>query len=144
MQKLFFSKVASIPLQISDFNKNGTSLQAVSNEFVIFSSLWLILENTVRQYYRVGIKGSWFINHESIYWSQEPKICKTFIFHKLFFPKYDNFEITSTGNVCHLSIVKWVRLNNERTKCYKLCRCTLKFKIIAIFFSQNNIFCIKI
>ena len=49
---------------------------------------------------RVGIKGSWFVNHESISWSHERKICKTFIFRELFFPKYYNFKTISTDNVC--------------------------------------------
>ena len=34
---------------------------------------------------RERIKGSWFVNHESISGSHEPKIRKTSIFRKLFF-----------------------------------------------------------
>ena len=49
---------------------------------------------------RVAIKAWWFMNHKSISWSHEPKISKTFIFHKLFFPKYDNFKIISTDDIC--------------------------------------------
>ena len=49
---------------------------------------------------RVGIKGWWFVNHESISWSYKPKICKTSIFHELFFPRYDNFKIISADDIC--------------------------------------------
>ena len=45
---------------------------------------------------RVRIKGLWFMNQESICWSHKPKICKTSIFHKSFFLKYDNFKTIST------------------------------------------------
>ena len=34
---------------------------------------------------RIEIKGSWFVNHESISWSREPKTTKTSIFLELFF-----------------------------------------------------------
>ena len=32
------------------------------------------------------------MNHETISWSLEPKFSKTFVFHKLFFPKYVNLK----------------------------------------------------
>ena len=63
----------------------------------------------------VGIKGLWFKNHISISWFHKRKTCKPTIFHKLFFPKYDNFKIISTGHICW-SRVKWMRLINERQK----------------------------
>ena len=49
VQRIVFSKVAGIPLQVYHFNKNGTSLQAFFNEYAIFSSLWLLLEKTATQ-----------------------------------------------------------------------------------------------
>ena len=50
-------------------------------------------------YIRVQIKGLWFVHYRSISLSHEPKICKTSIFHELFFPKY-SFKIISTDNIC--------------------------------------------
>ena len=50
------------------------------------------------------------MNHESISWSHEPKICKTFIFHEMFLPKHDNFTITSANDICLyicLELNKW-------------------------------------
>ena len=55
---------------------------------------------TALLYTRVGTNSSWFVNHESISWSSEPKNFKTFIFHKLFFRKCDNFKIISTDDIC--------------------------------------------
>ena len=43
--------------------------------------------SVIIKYYKVGIKDSWFVNHESISWSHEPKICQTSIFYESFFPK---------------------------------------------------------
>ena len=53
------------------------------------------------------------MNHESISWSHEPNICKTSIFHELFFPKYDNFTITSANYIC-LELNKWGWTINEQ------------------------------
>ena len=39
MYKDFLGKVAGVPLQVYQFNKNGTFLQALFHEFAIFSSL---------------------------------------------------------------------------------------------------------
>ena len=67
-----------------------------------------MFEKNLRNNSRVGSKSLWFVNYESIFWFQEPKICKISIFHKLLFPKYDNFKIISTDNIClSLSRVKW-------------------------------------
>ena len=49
MQRIVFSKVAGILLQVYHVNKNGTSLQAFFNEFTIFSSSWLLLEKAATQ-----------------------------------------------------------------------------------------------
>ena len=49
VQRIFFSKVDGISLQVYHFNNNGTTLQAFCNEFAIFSSLWLLLEKTATQ-----------------------------------------------------------------------------------------------
>ena len=60
--------------------------------------------------FRVEITGSWFVNHKWFSWLHKRKICKTFIFHKLFFLKYDNFKIISTGDIClsiSLELNKW-------------------------------------
>ena len=48
---------------------------------------------------RVGIKGCWFVNHESISWSHKPKISKSSIFCECFFPKYGNLKIISTDDL---------------------------------------------
>ena len=67
---------------------------------------------------RVGIKGSWFVNHESISWSHQPKISKTSIFCKLFFPKYDDFKINSTEDICLsvcLELNEWVWTMKEQS-----------------------------
>ena len=63
--------------------------------------------------YRIGIKGSWFVKHQSISWSKEPNIHKTSMFHESFFPKYDNFKIISTGNIC-LSVQSQGMIHIER------------------------------
>ena len=86
---------------------------------------------------RGGIKGLWFVNHESISWSCEPEICRISIFYELLFPKYKNFKIISAANIC-LSIC--LELMNEidwRKKeillnilaCFKLRHYTLTWKI---------------
>ena len=63
----------------------------------------------------------------------EPKIQKTSIFHKLFFPKYNNFKIISAVDIC-LSWVKWIRLVDkiqwDFLACFKLRRYALSWKII--------------
>ena len=80
-----------------------------------------------------------FVNLESIPRSHEPKISKTSIFYKLFFPKTLNNQHRWYLSV-YLSRVKWVRLNDERTKLSKLCHKIFKLKIIIKFFSQNFFF----
>ena len=50
-------------------------------------------------YIRVGIRGLWFVNHKSISWFHEPKICKTFPLNELFFPKYKLKKICS-NHIC--------------------------------------------
>ena len=40
------------------------------SQLAVFISVFIICPK-----YRVGIKGSWFVNHESISWSHKPKIC---------------------------------------------------------------------
>ena len=69
--------------------------------------------------YRVGIKVSWFLNHKSSSWSHKPKICKTSIFHKLFYLKYNVFKIICIDNIC-LPISLKLRLNNERKKFHRM------------------------
>ena len=62
------------------------------------------------KHYRVGIKVLWFVNHESTYLSHKPKICETSTFHKLSFPKYGNFKIIGTDDICLsicLELNKW-------------------------------------
>ena len=57
------------------------------------------LSDNVRCLTAISIPVS-FMNHKSISWSHQPKISKTSIFHKLFFPKDGNFKIVSTDNIC--------------------------------------------
>ena len=75
---------------------------------------------------------------ESISWSHEPKVSKTAIFHELVFPKYGNFKIISTDDMCpfYISIVKWDRLY-ERAKFRELRRKILKLKIIKMFLTNQ-------
>ena len=75
---------------------------------------------------------------ESISWSHEPKVSKTVIFHELVFPKYGNFKIISTDDMCPFYIcrVKWDRLY-ERAKFRELCRKTLKLKIIKMLLTKQ-------
>lgn len=61
----------------------------------------------------------WFMNPESVSWSHELKFSKTYIFHELLFPVYDNFKIINTDDI-YLSRVTWVRFNDERIKFCKL------------------------
>ena len=68
-------------------------------------------------YIRVGIKGSWFVNHRSISWSHKQKIFKTSIFQESFFPKYNNFKNNQHRDMSvYLSRVKQMRLIDERKK----------------------------
>ena len=67
--------------------------------------------------YRVAIKGSWFMNHESNAWSHKPKISKISIFHQLFFPNYDNFKLISTDGIClsiSLELNEWGWMMKEQ------------------------------
>ena len=89
------------------------------------------------------------MNHESIFWSHEPKICKTSIFHELFFLKYDNFTITSANDICLyicLELNKWGLTIKEQVSVewFSLFLATsLYIKIRSYyenFFSRNNIF----
>ena len=60
---------------------------------------------------RAWIRGLWFVNHKSISWSHETKICGASIFFQIvFFPKYDNFKIISTVYICQsicLGLNEW-------------------------------------
>ena len=88
--------------------------------------------------FRVQITGSWFVNHKWISWLHNQKICKTFIFQKLFFLKYDNFKIISTGDIClsiSLELNEWDGSMKEKNlldvlACFKLCHYRLTWKII--------------
>ena len=59
----------------------------------------------------------------------------------MFLPKYDNFKIISTDDIC-LSVysIQGVKLNDERTKFRKLCSYTLKLRL-PIFFHEATLFC---
>ena len=62
------------------------------------------------------------------FWSHEPKICKAFIFHELCVPKYDNFKITSTDNIC---LEQWKKkILQNVLGCFKLGCYTLSWKVI--------------
>ena len=72
--------------------------------------------------------------------STNQKFVKLPFFMNCFFPKYDNFKITSTNDILmsvFLFRVGWVRLKYERTKFWELCRYTLKLKFIINFFSLS-------
>ena len=86
---------------------------------------------------KVGIKGSWFMNHELASWSHRLKICKTSIFHELFFPKSDKSDQHRHCVCLYLSRNKWVGLKDGRTKwCILFCYTFLNRKR----FSRNNMF----
>ena len=74
------------------FNINTISI--ISEICFIKTGSWL----QVQMYSRVGIKGWWFANHISILDPTKPKICKTSIFHELFFLKYI-FKIISADDI---------------------------------------------
>ena len=76
-------------------------------------------------------RGSWKSNQFLNPTNQ--KIVKVPFFTNCFFPRYDNFRIISTDNIC-LSRFKWMRLNDKRRKFRKLCCYTLKLKIVINFF----------
>ena len=87
--------------------------------------------------------GDLWIKNLKISWSNKPKICKTSIFQKLLFPKYDNFKIISTGNIrlsISLDLNEGSRLNDERTKLCKIYCYTLKLKTITIYFTKQYLF----
>ena len=44
------------------------------------------------------VHDSWIMNQFPNFTNQ--KVCKTYILHKLFFPKYDIFKIISMDNIC--------------------------------------------
>ena len=66
---------------------------------------------------RVGIKVSWFVNHESICWFHEPKIRKISIFHESLFKNNQHKRCLS---VC-LPRAQCMRLINERKKFRNMC-----------------------
>ena len=75
--------------------------------------------------YIVGIKASWFVNQESVFWSHKPKICKTFIFHESFFLKYDNVKIIGLDNICLSTCVElnewdWTMKERNSVECFGL------------------------
>ena len=59
----------------------------------------------------------------------------------MFLPKYDNFKIISTDDIC-LSVysIQGVKLNDERTKFRKLCSHTLKLRL-PIILHEAKLFC---
>ena len=59
------------------------------------------------------MKGLPFVNHKSVFWSHEPKIQKTSICRKWFFPKYDNYKIISAVDIC-LELNEWHCLIKEK------------------------------
>ena len=69
---------------------------------------------TWRAWHRVGIKGSWLVNNDSISWYQEAKISKVSIFHESL--RYDNFKIISPGDRYLPVYVKLLTLINEKKK----------------------------
>ena len=69
-------------------------------------------------YLSVGIKGSWFVSHKAIFWSNKLKICKTSTFRELFFPKYLNSKIISADDICVpicLELNEWCWIMKEQT-----------------------------
>ena len=72
-----------------------SKLSAIDNNLILKASSKYIMT-------RVGIKALWFVNHESISQSHEPK---TSIFQGYFFRKLDNFKIISKVDIC-LSICR--------------------------------------
>ena len=107
---------------------------------------WLILEIVRKKFGKtltnvgqeLGDRAELELRVESISWSHEPKVNKTAIFHELVFPKYGNFKIISTDDMCPFYIcrVKWDRLY-ERAKFRELCRKTLKLKIIKMLLTKQ-------
>ena len=100
---------------------------------------------TWRAWHRVGIKGSWLVNKDSISWYQEAKISKVSIFHEPL--RYDNFKIISPGDRYLPVYVKLLTLINEKKKkkppktfaCFKLRHYTQTWKIIKICTDLVNV-----
>ena len=72
-----------------------------------------------------GIKALWFVNHESVFWSHKPEICKTSIFYKLFFLKYDSFKIIRADSICLSSYLEfnewdWTMKEKNSVECFGL------------------------
>ena len=97
---------------------NIWQLHKISNCFSMWIATVLDLLQYVSQPWvlgrRVGIIDSWLVNHESISRIQKPKICKTSIFHKLFFPKYDDFKAISVDNICLSICIEWNKRGRTR------------------------------
>ena len=135
----------------SDENKRHTSKCRAYTKFdynltvTILNCTWSKwnFEKEKKKKKKAGIKGSWFVNHESVSWSHKPKIHKTSMFHKLFFPKY-NFKVINAGNICMsicLELIGWNWLMKDKTlsnvlACFKLCRYTLTWKIMKTLHVQ--------
>ena len=101
--------------------------------------IWLVSSHS--KYNRVGLKGSRFMNHESIFWSCELKICKIPIFHKWFFPKF-NFKITCTDDICLplcLKLNEWGLTMKEKPINYEVIHSNENYQNFlkkTIFFSE--------
>ena len=73
---------------------------------------------------KVGIKGSWFVNNESISWLHQRKIGRSSISQEFFF-LYDNFKIISIGNICQsicldLNDWDWSKKEKNYVECFGL------------------------
>ena len=83
---------------------------------------------------KVGIKGSWFVNHKSISWSHEPKIHKISIFHKLFFQNIilnnEYRQYLSVYLLKWMNYIKWTRLIYEKQKSHWMFWIFLNYVII--------------
>ena len=88
-----------------------------------FSFLWYIMDFSFARAIlsiagyntELRTKGLWFMNHESVSWSHEPKIRRTSNVHESFFPKCDIFKIIGVGDMSvYLSGVKWMKLTDKR------------------------------
>ena len=81
---------------------------------------------------RVGIKGSWFVNHESVSWPTNQKFVKLQFFTNCFF---QNMVISKKSVQTILSVyvsrVKWMRLIDERQKFCRMFWLVLNYGVIS-------------
>ena len=100
---------------------------------------WILLREWWKNLSRIGIKGSRFLNHESISWSREPKSCKISIFDELLFTKYDNFSLISADDICLSELHKWRWMMKEQNSVDRMVWIVFSFVIFFLIPTLLNL-----